>query len=516
MTVLIASDPRTGEQVGSGVQETTLTELDSAIVAADQARSRCAGADSPVKIEWLISISAALDAARDELISLADAESGLGRPRLNAELDRALVQLGLFVDVLADGSYLEVIIDESDPAARPAPRPLLRRGMRAVGPVGVWAASNFPFAFGVIGGDAVSALAAGCPVIVKAHPSQPSLSARLGEVVTEALSRAGAPDGAFAVVHGMPAASMLIKDPRIRAASFTGSVSGGRALFDVACSRPEPIPFFGELGSINPVFVTPSAASVRGQEISEGLVASVMLGVGQFCTKPGIAFVPARSGIVKTVTDLVRAAPAGAMLNASMQAAYRAGASALANMRGVGVVASAGEAASSGAWVRPQVAITTMRDFLTQPSLLTEECFGPLTVLVAYEDAEDLMVAARLIPGCLTATIHGQDNDQDDRGLCRALIDILVDTAGRLIWNGWPTGVAVAWAMHHGGPYPASTSAATTSVGAPAIGRFLRPVSYQSFPDDLIPLHLRDDALTGVVRRNGVPTIHESGSRDDT
>ena len=376
-----------------------------------------------------------------------------------------------------------------------------------MGPVGVWAASNFPFGFGVIGGDTVSALAAGCPVIVKAHPSQPALSAMIGAVVSTALEHADAPAGVFCLIHGMDAGAALITDHRIRAAAFTGSVRGGRALLDLASGRPDPIPFFGELGSINPVFITPSAATARAGEIAEGLVASATQGVGQFCTKPGLVFVPEESDITQRVVDAFRSAAPGAMLNRAMRDAFTSGAEARATLDGVSLVESAHHVPAEGAWVAPRVAVASLATYLSDVDLLAAECFGPLTVLIEYPTADALLEAARTIPGCLTATIHGQDGD-DDGTLCANLVDVLQDTAGRLIWNGWPTGVAVAWAMQHGGPYPASTAPASTSVGATAIHRFLRPVTYQSFPSDLIPVHLRDPELRGMLRRDGKPEIH--------
>ena len=507
MMSLAGTDPRTGLQVGEPRTVTSLAELDALLNAAERDRRPCASSTTATRARWLRAVAEALESHRPELVVLADQETALGTVRLNGELDRTIVQIGLFVDVLADGSFLEVIIDDADPGARPAPRPALRRGLRAVGPVGVWAASNFPFGFGVIGGDTVSALAAGCPVIVKAHPSQPALSAMIGAVVSTALEHADAPAGVFCLIHGMDAGAALITDHRIRAAAFTGSVRGGRALFDLASGRPDPIPFFGELGSINPVFITPSAATARAGEIAEGLVASATQGVGQFCTKPGLVFVPEESDITQRVVDAFRSAAPGAMLNRAMRDAFTSGAEARATLDGVSVVESAHHVPAEGAWVVPRVAVASLATYLSDVDLLAEECFGPLTVLIEYPTADALLEAAWTIPGCLTATIHGQDGD-DDGTLCADLVDVLQDTAGRLIWNGWPTGVAVAWAMQHGGPNPASTAPASTSVGATAIHRFLRPVTYQSFPSDLMPVHLRDPELRGMLRRDGKPEIH--------
>jgi NADP-dependent aldehyde dehydrogenase len=461
-----------------------------------------------------MAIASVLADEAHDLVEEADQQTALGTARLAGELERTLIQIAHFADVLADGSYLQVVIDDADPQARPAARPALRRGMRPVGPVAVWAASNFPFAFGVIGGDSVSALAAGCPVIVKAHPSQPALSERLSAAVSRGLRDAGAPDGAFSVVHGMPAGAALIMDRRIRAGAFTGSERAGRALLDLACSRPDPIPFFGELGSVNPVVVTPAAAT-RADEIAEGLVSSVTLGAGQFCTKPGIAFVPAGSGIREAVAQRIEETAAVAVLNGAIQRSYENGVGSLAALSGVSAVTAASPLPAAGAWVTPWAAFVSVSDFLSTPSAYAEECFGPAVVLVEYSDPSELVAAVSVLPGCLAAAIHGDSSALHDRELCSRLGALLQEKAGRLVWNGWPTGVAVTWAMQHGGPYPSSTNAATTSVGAAAITRFLRPVVWQGFPADLLPHYLRDDALTGVIRWNGHAQMRGTGVTSD-
>lgn len=514
MTQLQGFDPRTGSPVGPPVPETTALELNQRIAMAESARLSMAVTDRGTRRDWLLSVARALDAAADVLVNRADEETALGKARLVGELERTVAQIGLFANVLEDGSYLEVVIDDADPAARPVGRPELRRGMRPVGPVAVWAASNFPFAFGVIGGDTVSALAAGCPVIVKAHPSQPSTSETIAETVARGLRDAGAPEGAFSVIHGMPAGTALIVDPRIQAGAFTGSVGGGRALFDLACSRPNPIPFFGELGSVNPVFIAPSARH-RAEEIAEGLVASVTLGAGQFCTKPGIAFTPAGEGIREAVAQKISAAEPAALLNPGIQSAYERGIETLAARPGVAIVSGGSPGLErAGSWVAPHVAVVSMAAFLEEPSQYTEECFGPVVVLVEYSEPRDLVHAVDVLPGCLAAAIHATADTIDEHELCEQLIDRLQGKAGRIVWNGWPTGVAVTWSMQHGGPYPASTNAATTSVGAAAITRFLRPVVMQGFPERFLPKHLRDDALTGVIRRNGLPDVRWPGDPD--
>ena len=501
MTEIQSINPRTGVRVDARVSESPIEAIDEALTLASQAAPRVCAATSEERISWLRSVAHSLDVRRDELIALADDETALGESRLSGEIDRTRSQIQLFIDVLADGGYRDIIIDLSDPDSQPAPRADIRRMKQPLGPVAVWAASNFPFAFGIMGGDTASALAAGCPVIVKAHPSQPALSARIGEVVQEGLSSADAPIGSFAVLHGMAAGDMLIRDQRIQAAGFTGSVRGGRALFDLACARPRPIPFFGELGSINPVIVTPAAAAARGESIARGLVASATQGVGQFCTKPGLILVPRGSGLLRAASAAMTEVPAGAMLNAAMRDAYAAGVREFAGMSDVSVVAVGEANDGSGSWATPTLVCTTVSTLKAHMEALAEECFGPVTVIVEYDDVEQVMEVASVIPGSLTATIHGESESDQDLGI--RLRTICERFAGRLIWNGWPTGVAVTWSMQHGGPYPSSTASASTSVGASAIERWLRPVAYQGFPEALLPSQLTNDGLQGAARIDG-------------
>jgi len=507
MSTVVGNDPRSGEPVGLPVEETSTESLSEILLAAARDSRACSTATVEDRVRWLVETSAALESERDRLVTLADEETALGGVRLGFELDRTIGQIQLFVDVLNEGSFRGVVIDDADSDSRPAPRPELRRGLRALGPVGVWTASNFPFAFGVAGGDTISALAAGCPVVVKAHPSQPGLSMALGGVVSSALRRAGAPVGAFALVQGMAAGARLIVDRRIKGAAFTGSTRGGRALFDLASARPDPIPFFGELGSINAVIVTPAAAAARPQEIAEGLVASATLGVGQFCTKPGLVFVPAACDIPERAANLIRVSSPGPMLNVAMRNSFMEGVNERASIAGVSASESDQPIPEGGNWVRPLILATSMATYLGNRALFAEECFGPVSVLVEYQTTQELQVAVADLPGGLTATIHGDEEDEGDIPLCLELRRALEESAGRLIWNGWPTGVAVAWGMQHGGPYPAATVASATSVGASSILRFLRPVTFQSFPSCLTPEHLQDANLRGVVRHNGKPDL---------
>jgi NADP-dependent aldehyde dehydrogenase len=328
----------------------------------------------------------------------------------------------------------------------------------------------------------------------------------VAQIVTAALRDAGLPAGAFAVIHGVTAGTVALQDPRVRAAAFTGSVAGGRALFDLASGRPDPIPFYGELGSINPVVVTPRAVAERRDAIADGLVASFTQGVGQFCTKPGLVFVPAGSGLTEAVTERVAGTTSAPMLGPRLRDAFTRGRDALTGADGVRELASGSAAPDAGAWAQPVVYGTDTSVFQTDPERLRTECFGPATVLVEWADADDLKAALRHLEGSLTATIHAAADD--DEALLADVLPALTDQAGRVIWNGWPTGVAVTWAMQHGGPYPSSTAAQTTSVGSASVARFLRPVSYQDLPDRLLPPELQEANPLGIVRRvDGVVTL---------
>ncbi len=495
-------DPRTGKQREQVAVEATPEEIDAAVRAA--AATIPALADRTVRAAFLRAAADLLEEAGTHVIEAADAETALGPGRLTGELARTAFQLRAFADVVDEGDFLDVIIDHADPEAAPVPRPDLRRYKVPLGVVAVYAASNFPLAFSVPGGDTASALAAGCPVVVKAHPDHPATSELAASVLRRAAARAGLPEDVVTVVHGFEAGVELIKHPLVSAAGFTGSIPGGRALFDAAAARPRPIPFHGELGSLNPVVVTEAAAAERAEQIGAGLAASFTLGVGQFCTKPGLVFVPAGEAgdrLVDAVAEAAGKAQAGVLLDGRMRRNFLAGVEKRAALEGVEApVEPAGEGDLA---VRP--------GFLTVPAaslaedgthdLLIEECFGPVTVLVRYDgDAEAAAVLGRL-PGNLTATVHlGAEEAGEENGTAAELIARLTPLAGRVLVNGWPTGVAVAPAQHHGGPYPATTSQ-STSVGATAIERWLRPVAYQDTPPALLPLEVRDGNPLGLPRR---------------
>jgi NADP-dependent aldehyde dehydrogenase len=467
--------------------------LDDVIDAAVQAHRPWAATPVAQRRDTLGVVADALDAAADELIPVAQRETNLPTGRLVGELTRTTFQLRLLGAEIVRGDCFDARLDSADPEwPMGAPRPDMRRVKIPMGPVLVFAASNFPFAFSVAGGDTASALAAGCPVVVKAHPGHPELSRRTAEIVTDALRRSGAPDGVFALIEGRDIGVDALRHPGIAAGAFTGSIAGGRFLFDVASQREVPIPFFGELGSVNPVFVTPEAAATLRDDVIAGFVASFTLGSGQFCTKPGLLIAPAGSGLAE---DLARAElPAAApMLNDAIRDGYRGRLRELLDNNQISLLSGAGDTA--GDVDAPVLLRADAEDVINSPAL-REECFGPAAVVVEYTDTDQLVSLAQALEGQLTATIWGTDDSE-----VTELVTLLSGRAGRLLWNQWPTGVSVTHAQQHGGPYPATTAAATTSVGTAAIERFLRPVAYQNFPQHLLPAALRDDNPLQVRQR---------------
>lgn len=443
------------------------------------------------RADVLDKVADALDAHADTLIPLAEQETNLPTARLTGELKRTTFQVRLFGEILRAGAFLDARIDPADPDwPMGAPRPDLRRMKEPIGPVLVFSASNFPFAFSVMGGDSASALAAGNPVVVKAHSGHPRLSAATGAVVHEALSDAGAPAGLFAVVYGTESGKIAISAPEVAAAGFTGSIPGGRALFDMACAREVPIPFYGEMGSNNPVFVTRGASEARGKEIAEEFIGSFTMGAGQFCTKPGTIVVPEDSAIISTLKGS-QLPEATKLLNERIQSGY---VDSLEKLSGHGSVEILNEGSSPLADPpSPRILLTDSDSFLADHGALSQECFGPTALVVTYRDDAELATIARTFVGQLTASIQAEPDCEISE-----LTEICAQMAGRVLLNQWPTGVSVTYAQQHGGPYPATTFANSTSVGTAAIERFMRPVAYQNFPPDLLPAALRDDNPWGV------------------
>ncbi|WP_327119868.1 aldehyde dehydrogenase (NADP(+)) [Streptomyces sp. NBC_01341] len=491
-------DPRTGNPREQVAVEATAEEVDRAVRAAHAVRG--ALADRTVRAAFLRTAAELLAEAQQHVVEAADAETALGPARLTGELARTAAQLRAFAEVVDEGAFLDIHIDHED-SGRTPPWPDLRRYKIPLGVVAVYAASNFPLAFSVPGGDTASALAAGCPVVVKAHPDHPATSELCASILRRAAARHGLPEDVLTVVHGFDAGVELVKHPLVSAAGFTGSIRGGRALFDAAAARPAPIPFHGELGSLNPVVVTGAAAAERAEQIGAGLGGSMTMGAGQFCTKPGFVFAPSGAAgdqLLKSLTETVSGTGAGVMLDHRMRDAFVQGVAERAALPDVEAPVTPGAGGEH----------TVSPGFLTVPArrlaqegphdALLEECFGPVTVVARYDSADEITAVLSRLPGNLTATLHIATDEAD--GSAAGLLAELTPLAGRVLVNGWPTGVAVAPAQHHGGPYPATTST-STSVGATAIERWLRPVSYQTTPEALLPPELREDNPLGLPRR---------------
>jgi len=482
-------------------QDTDEVELERLLAQAAAAAGPWGDILPSARAEALRAVADALDASSAELVPLADRESHLGAARLTGELARTTFQLRLLAREIASGELFHAIVDRADQAWPAGPRPDLRRVHRPLGPVVVFAASNFPFAFSTAGGDTASALAAGCPVLLKAHPGHLQLTARTGDVVAAALAGSGAPVGTFVVFYGDEAGRAAVQDPRIAAGAFTGSLQGGRSLFDLAVSRPTPIPFYAEMGSINPVFVTQGALIARREQILSGYVESFTLGAGQFCTKPGLLVVPESAGVGEDLAAVLAGRSGTTMLNDRIAHGHRRVRHRLANHPAVEVLAIGSEPADAAPDGPPAPALlrVSAAGLVRYADELLEECFGPTSIVVTYTSWSEVLDLARALAGQLTATVHAEETDPGVGELLR----VLQDVAGRILWNGWPTGVSVTWAMHHGGPYPATSSPMYTSVGTSAIDRFLRPLTFQSVPEALLPPALRDANPLGVPRREG-------------
>jgi NADP-dependent aldehyde dehydrogenase len=479
--------------MSGAVPPSTRDDLDRAVAAAHRAYEVSQASSPDVRAGWLEAVAAAMEAHDTELLHIAAGESHIPEAQLRRELARSVFQIRLFCDELVRGEILDATVDHADEGWGMGPRPDLRRVNVPLGVVGVFGASNFPFAFSVMGGDTTSALAAGCGVVHKVHEAHETLGLRTREVAAEALARAGAPEGLFATVTGREAGELLVEHPMVRAVGFTGSTRVGRLLFEKACARAEPIPFYGELGSVNPVFVTPAAWARRRDEILTGYAQSFTLGMGQFCTKPGLLFVPGSDAAdLAAVEQALAGVSPTPMLTPRLADGYGEAVRGASQRPGVSVVVDGG----SGDSPRPTLLVTTAEAVRRDPELLEREMFGPASVVVRYESASELVQVAQLLQGQLTTTLHAEAGEPRDD-----LVRVLESRSGRVILNGWPTGVTVTYAQVHGGPYPATTSAGTTSVGTGALRRFLRPVAYQGFGDDRLPPPLQEANPWRIRRR---------------
>jgi 2,5-dioxopentanoate dehydrogenase len=499
---LQAWNPATGEALMPRFCEATAAEVDRAARAAEAAFVAYGRTPPAGRARFLRAIGERVVGLGDALLARAQAETGLPLPRLQSERGRTVSQLAMFAALVEEGSWVDARIDRALPERQPLPKPDLRRMLVPLGPVAVFGSSNFPLAFSVAGGDTAAALAAGCPVVVKAHPAHPGTSELMARAVLDAARETGMPDGVFSMVHGASheVGLALVTHPAIRAVGFTGSLRGGRALFDAASRRPEPIPVFAEMGSSNPVFLLPGALAARGEEIAKGLAASVTLGCGQFCTNPGLGVLlrsPEGEAFQAMLAAQLGQAPAGTLVHAAIKQAYDADLAAAASVPGVMLaVRSAGRASNPATEAQPALLVADAEAFAAAPRL-AGEIYGPSTLLVRCGSRDDLLALARSLHGHLTATVHGTEADLAEHA---ELLAILRDKVGRIVLNGFPTGVEVCPSMQHGGPYPATTDARSTSVGTGAILRFARPVAYQAFPDALLPEELRDANPRGLWR----------------
>lgn len=483
--------------------------LEPVLAAAAVATEPLAAMSPAARAAGLCTIADRLEQAAPILIEIAQRETGLSRARLTGELTRTAVQLRMFATTVLDGGYLDARLDRSDPHFVLGVRPDLRRSLRPVGPVLNFSASNFPFAFSVAGGDSAAAIAAGCPLIVKGHSGHPELSLATAAVVAEALAEAGFPQGSFAHITGQETGVAALQDPRIQAGSFTGSIPAGRRLADLAAARPQPIPFFGELGSVNPAVTTPAAAAERGPELAAGYVASIAGSAGQLCTKPGFLFLPSDHGLDAAITDAAAAVAPHRLLNARIAASYAHERTRALAQPGVRVIAEGTVKflKDGNALATPTIAAVSLADFL-EDDVLRGEVFGPFSLIVEYiELAEVAPTIAACFEGNLTGTLQiGEaefDGTSPDDALneLRELVRLFTRKVGRVLFNGWPTGVAVTPAQQHGGPWPATTNDSSTSVGSAAIQRFLRPVAYQDAPEHLLPAELQSTNPRGVPQR---------------
>ncbi len=466
-------------------KDATEQEVDGAMQLAAVAHMQCKQLTRQQRAAFLTAIAEEIQALGDDLLQRAMQETSLPLARLQGERGRTMAQLNMFADLLLDGAYVDKRMHQgaSD----------IRRMLRPLGPVVVFGASNFPLAFSVAGGDTASALAAGCPVVVKAHPGHPGTSELVAQAIHRAVERTGMPEGIFQMLHGQSqvVGQALVSHAATKAVGFTGSFHGGKALFDLAMQRPEPIPVYAEMGSINPVFMLPDAVSHKHKELAQGLGESLLMGVGQFCTNPGLVVALQDAGTEKfmaVLAEQLEQAAAGTMLHAGLAQAYADGVAKLAAT--AGVTQRAKVAAQGDGTAGPALFSVDAQTFQCNPDL-QEEVFGPCCLVVLCANKHELLQVASSLQGQLTATIHGTDQDQQD---FVELLPILEEKAGRLLWGGFPTGVEVCTAMQHGGPFPATTDSRSTSVGTAAIQRFLRPVCYQDMPQAMLPAELRDGA----------------------
>ncbi len=486
----LSIDPRTG-QVLARLPVSAPSAIAAAVQAAADAAGEVAAGHPVTRAGWLEALAAAVESDVAELTRLADAETGLGPVRLSGEVARCAHQLRFYAAVAREGSWLQATIDHATDTT-----PDLRRIRRPLGPVAVFGASNFPFAFGSLGNDTGSALAAGCPVVVKGHPAHPQTHARLLDLATRALDAAGAPAGTLGAVTGFDAGPAVVRHPAITAVGFTGSQAAGLALWRLAQDREIVIPVYAEMGTVNPVVVTRAAAQARAAEIAAGCVGSFTLGMGQFCTKPGLLLVPAGSGMAELIAGVLeRESPRGPLLTQGIATSYGAG---IERLLGGGASMRAMVSEPGGGTAVPASVLTVAADDLGPGSPALQECFGPSIVVVEYDGAAGRSEILRGMQGALVGCVMSGGSQDPE---VAEIVGTLAAMSGRVAVDAWPTGVATTWAQHHGGPWPATSNPATTSVGAAALDRFTRPVAYQGLPAAALPEALREENPWRIPRR---------------
>jgi alpha-ketoglutaric semialdehyde dehydrogenase len=494
--------PATGQRIEPAFHSATAEEVDLAVRLAAEASAEFGRFSGAKKAEFLETIAARIEAQTESLVTRANQESALSVARLQSESGRTCTQLRMFARVAREGSWVTARIDHADPQRRSVPKPDVRSMLRPLGPVVVFGASNFPLAFSVAGGDTASAFAAGNPVIVKAHPAHPGTSELVGRIIRDSVRACDLPEGVFSLLFdsGTSVGAALVQHPLVKAVGFTGSIAAGRALFDLAAKRPSPIPFYGEMGSTNPTFILPGALAARGEKIAAELYGSFTLGAGQFCTKPGLVFIcegKPSEALVSILAAKVAESAKFTLLTSGISSSYTREISNRKNRQDVGLLA---EEKSSDPATAFQAGATLFQtdiiSFLANRDL-SNEVFGPETLLINYSKKEQILEAARGLHGHLTATVHGTEQDIVEFS---ELVAILENKVGRIIYNGYPTGLELCDAIVHGGPYPASTDSRTTSVGTLAIVRFARPVCYQDFPDVALPDELKNENSLGIWR----------------
>jgi len=488
-------NPATDENLEPAYLGGSAQEVERACALAEEAFDVYREIDLETRAKFLEQIAANLAANGAAIVERAGLESGLPKARLEGELGRTMNQLKLFAEEVRAGRWLGVKIDTAMPERTPLPRSDLRLRHIPLGPVAVFGASNFPLAFSVAGGDTASALAAGCPVIVKGHSAHPGTSELVGKAIQAAVKSSGLPDGTFSLLFGSGAdiGSALVADTRIKAVGFTGSRSGGVALMKIAATRPEPIPVYAEMSSINPVYLLPEALKNRAESIATGFVNSMLMGSGQFCTNPGLLIVkeaPELDGFVRKVVDLVRAANPTTMLTPGIHQAFESGVERLSVNANVGLLAQA-QGSNGPNQCRARLFSTSAQAFLKDHAL-RDEVFGSSSLIIRCKTDEEILELTRSLEGQLTATVLIDQGD--NTAFLKKLVSILERKVGRILFNGYPTGVEVCHAMVHGGPFPATSDSRATSVGTEAMWRFLRPICYQDFPSDLLPEALKDQS----------------------